>query len=337
VNANLFALLDDDNEDDSGAPVQKQAPANKPAAKAEKKEEQAPQKKPEQRERKGKGEGRARGGKDRRDNNQEDGTPYDGSDKPQKPTDGERKGGKGRRRNDDGEGKGKGKGKGRRDYDRHSGSNRGKGENEPRGGRGKYNWGDKTEATAPMEAGEPAEGIEDAAEGEKKPKDEVPAEPIEEEEEENTMTFEEYMKKQENENQVGKKLVERKVTESEMGGKLYTVATAYNRDSDKGGSEDNMYGMAFHDYDGKHKDHEEKEAREGWVQADKFLQIKFVDPNAGGKGDRDDRRSGKGKGGGKGGKGDRAGGRGSRNNSRPQQSGGKALELDDSNAFPSLA
>merc|ERR1711975_210668 len=86
--------------------------------------------------------------------------------------------------------------------------------------------------------------------------------------------------------------------------------------------------MTFHDYDGKKKEHEEKEAREGWVDADNVFNLKFVDPNAGGKGDR------QGKGGKKGGRNDRNrdNGRGQKGQ-RPQ---GK-LELSDVNAFPTLA
>merc|ERR1712017_3833 len=84
----------------------------------------------------------------------------------------------------------------------------------------------------------------------------------EEEEEENPMTLEEYMKAQANKAPVGKILTARKVDEGPMEGYLLT------RDSNDVGHDDAMYGMAFHDYDGKKKEHEEKEAREGWVDAD---------------------------------------------------------------------
>lgn len=106
---------------------------------------------------------------------------------------------------------------------------------------------------------------------------------------------------------------------------------------DKGGKEDALAGMIFADYNGKKDEREEKHEREGWVVADDVLNIKFADPNkdSGKGGDRGDRRGkGKGKGGGKG---DSVrGGRGAPRNSRPQQQGGK-IELDDTNAFPSLA
>merc|ERR1712216_998382 len=235
----------------------------------------------------------ARGKGDKR----RDDRPYDGTDKPDKPAQEEgRKGGKGERR-EGGKGERKrGKG-GRREFDRHSGTGRGKGS--AREGRGSYNWGDKTDG-AP----------EGAPEG-------TPAS-----EEENTMTLEEYMKAQANKAPVGKILTARKVDEGPMEGFLLT------RDSNDVGHDDAMYGMAFHDYDGKKKEHEEKEAREGWVDADNVFNLKFVDPNAGGKGDR------QGKGGKKGGRNDRNrdNGRGQKGQ-RPQ---GK-LELGDVNAFPTLA
>merc|ERR1712227_1054912 len=187
------------------------------------------------------------------------------------------------------------------------------GKGERREGRGSYNWGDKTDG---VPEGAP-EGTP-ASDGENK----APPPVEEEEEEENTMTLEEYMKAQANKAPVGKILTARKVDEGPMEGYLLT------RDSNDVGHDDEMYGMAFHDYDGKKKEHEEKEAREGWVDADNVFNLKFVDPNAGGKGDR------QGKGGKKGGRNDRNrdNGRGQKGQ-RPQ---GK-LELSDVNAFPTLA
>jgi len=322
MNSNIFALLDDDNDDDdSGAPPQKQAPKQAPAK--EKKEEP---KKAEQRKGKGGDDRRPRQNNNRRDNREEsDKQPYDGSDKPDKPAEGERKGGKGRRR-EDGDTRKKGKGNRNREYDRQSGTGRGKGE-EARGGRGKYNWGEKTEGgTEAAPEGETAEG--------EKPAPEVEPEV---EEEDNTMTFEEYMKSKKA-SPIGPILEERKVSQDEA-----AAGKAYRRGDADGGKSDEYLGtgMIFSEYNGKTKAHEEKEAREGWVTADTVLQMKFVDPNAGaGKGDRDDRRGGKGKGSksGKGSDRNSGGSKGGNNRApRPAQQSGKALELDDANAFPSLA
>lgn len=320
---NIFSLLDeDDNEADDGFTV---VPAK--AAKPAKVEEHAKTQPP--RERKSKPERPPRGKGDKRREERD----YDGSDKPEKPEGGEnRKGGKGERR-ERGEGKGdrKGsgrKGSGRREFDRHSGTGRGKGE--PREGRGKFNWGEK------------ADGAEQTAEGDaetenKPPRREraerrddngaAPAPAEEEEEEENTMTFEEYMKAQADKNKVGPVLNER-VVENSGEGFLFSRGEA-------DGHEDVMYGMAFHDYDGKEKHHEDKEAREGWVDADSVFNLKFVDPNSG-KGD--DRRGKGGKKGGKGARDDRSG-RGPRQAppARPQQQQQQGkIELDDTSAFPSL-
>lgn len=328
VNANIFALLDDDDNDDEGAPVQQKAPAAKPAAKKEE------VKKPE-RERKPKDDRRKGGGKG--DREEKSNAPYDGSDKPAKPSDTEGRG-KGRsRRYEDGEGGkggerrkgGKGKGASRgREFDRHSQGGKGKGE--AREGRGKYNWGEKTEG-APAE-GENAEAAE-GADGEKAPATEEAA--PEPEEEENTMSYDEYLKAQAEKGRVGPVLVERKISESEK-----PEGSALNS-RDMGGQEDGMYGMIFSDYDGKHDKRGAKQQREGWVNSDDVLNMKFADPNkdagkgGGGKGDRPERRS---KGGKNGGKGDapRGGGRGAPQQRRPAQAGGK-IELDDANAFPSLA
>merc|ERR1712093_879675 len=299
---NIFALLDDDNENEDDGFTVVAKPVKPPAKAAKAKEEE-----PKREVRKQKTDRPARGKGDKR---RED-RPYDGSDKPEKPAQEEgRKGGKGERR-EGGKGERKrGKG-GRREFDRHSGTGRGKGS--AREGRGSYNWGDKTDG-APEGA---PEGTP-ASDGENK----APPPVEEEEEEENTMTLEEYMKVQANKAPVGKILTARKVDEGPMEGYLLT------RDDEDVGHDDAMYGMAFHDYDGKKKEHEEKEAREGWVDADNVFNLKFVDPNAGGKGDR------QGKGGKKGGRNDRNrdNGRGQKGQ-RPQ---GK-LELSDVNAFPTLA
>jgi len=299
---NIFALLDDDNEnEDDGFTVvakpAKQAPAKAAAKEAEPKREV----------RKQKTDRPARGKGDKRREER----PYDGSDKPEKPAQDEgRSKGKGERREG---GKGgdrkRGKGGGRREFDRHSGTARGKGS--AREGRGPHNWGEKMDG---------AEGASEVApvDGENK----APPAPVEEEEEEeNTMTLEEYMKAQASKAPVGKILTERKVSNTDEG-------FLYSRESEDVGHDDAMYGMAFHDYDGKKKEHEEKDARDGWVDADNVFNLKFVDPNAGGKGDR------QGKGGKKGGRNDRNRGDGGRGQKqRPQ---GK-IELSDVNAFPSLA
>lgn len=316
--ANLFAMLDEGDSDDDSAPVQKQAAPAKPAAKKEepKKADVAKNKGG------GKGDRREPRGGNKRDNH--DSGAYDGSDKPTKPADKEGRG-KGRERRDGekGERKGKGKGSRGREFDRHvSGTGRGKGE-VAREGRGRGNWGEKTD-DAPADDAEGQEG-ENKPRRERAPRtEEVPQEP--EEEEEPTMTFEEYMKSKE-EVHVGPVLEERKVTAEDSG-------FQYSR-----GGIDSGVDCLFNDnYDGKHADHEKKGAREGTVNADKLFNMKFVDPNAGGKGD--DRRSkGKGGSGKSGGKGAQGGGKGARqtSQSRPQQQGGKSLELDDANAFPSLA
>lgn len=313
---NIFALLDEeDNEADGFTVVQK----TKPEKKTEKPEESKSQPAREQR----KPKERTRGGKgDKR--RSEDG--YDGSDKAEKPDANEtRKGGKGRDRGD-GKGERRSKGKGsRREFDRHSGSGRGKGES--RGGHGKYNWGDKADGAEP--AGDDAESENKPPRRERAPREpraEDAEEPEVEEEEEDTISFEDYMKAQAGKNKVGPAFEERKVAGSDEG---------FVRNRDGGdGHDDRMYGMAFHEYSGKTKKMEDKEAREGWVNADSVFNLKFVDPNSGGgKGDRDDRR---GKGGKKGGKGrdDSRSGRGNSRGSRPQQ--GK-IELDDASAFPSLS
>jgi hypothetical protein len=322
VNSNLFALLDDEDNDEDTTPVQK-APA-KPAPKA--KSEEQP-KKADNRERKqgGKGGDNRRGGKDRNDNHQD---AYDGSDKPIKPSEGEGRGKGNRRRYDDGErGKGKGKGGNRRgrEFDRHlSGTGRGKGE-QARDGRGKYNWGEKTEGVAENAAGSADADVENKA------PEEAPA-PEPEEEEENTMTLEEYMKAQSEKGRVGPVLEERHVEDKKEGFK-------YDRGA-HGADEDSMYGMIFHEYDGKHHGKDEKHEREGWVTADDVLNLKFADHNSGGgKGDRGDRRSKGKKGGDRGGKGGDRAGRGPRGGGgggRPQVQQGK-IELEDTNAFPSLA
>lgn len=322
VNSNLFALLDDDDNEDDAAPVQKAPAANKPAAK---KHEDQP-KKTEPRERKGKGgdDRRPRGKNDRNDDHS--GT-YDGSDKPMKPSDGEGRG-KGNRRRYDGEGgerKGKGKGARRgREFDRHvSGTGRGKGE-QAREGRGRGNWGQAGDEGTAV----PTEGATEETTTEKAP--EVEPEP---EEEENTMTLDEYMASLSAKGPVGGKLEERHIEDNGEGFKV-------DREADNAGADDGMYGMIFHAYDGKNRDKTGKNEREGWVTADDVLNMKFTDPNAalgGGKGDRDRR----GKGGGKKGGGGKGNDRASRQNrgggARPVQQQQGKIELEDTNAFPSLA
>lgn len=295
---NIFALLDDDdNENDDGFTVVSKAakPAAKPA-KAEEAKTQAPRERKQKTERPPRGE---KGGP-RRDR------AYDGEDKPSKPESDEgRKGGKGRDR----AGKGGKKG-GRREFDRHSGSGRGKGSS--RDGAGKFNWGEKTDGAQ--------EQTGDVADNENKAPADAPPVEIEEEEEDNSMSFDEYMKAKAEKKTVGGKLEIRKVEDKKEG-------FEYKRGGD--GSEDAMAGIVFNDsYDGKNKNHDDKEAREGWVVADAILNMKFVDPNAGKGGDG--RKGGK-----KGGRTDRSNDRGGRGKgqSRPQQ--GK-IELSDTQAFPSL-
>jgi len=321
--ANLFAMLDEGDSDDDSAPVQKQAAPAKPAAKKEE------PKKADVAKNKGGGKGDRREPRGKRDNNSgHDNAAYDGSDKPTKPSEKEGRGkGERRERGEKGERKGKGKGSRTREFDRHvSGTGRGKGEGREanREGRGKYNWGEKTDTDAPADEAEGQEG-ENKPRRERAPRaEEAPEEP--EEEEEPTMTFEEYMKSKEN-THVGPVLEARQVT-AEATGFQFTRGDE---------NADAVVGCLFNDsYDGKHHEHESKHAREGTVAADKLFNMKFVDPNAGNKGG-DDRRS-KGKGGsGKGGKGAQ-GGRGAKSTRAPAQQGpGKSLELDDANAFPSLA
>merc|ERR1711975_143611 len=180
---NIFALLDDDNENEDDGFTVVAKPVKPPAKAAKAKEEE-----PKREVRKQKNDRPARGKGDKR----RDDRPYDGTDKPEKPAQDEgRKGGKGERR-EGGKGERKrGKG-GRREFDRHSGTGRGKGS--AREGRGSYNWGDKTDG---VPEGAP-EGTP-ASDGENK----APPPVEEEEEEENTMTLEEYMKAQANKAPVG--------------------------------------------------------------------------------------------------------------------------------------
>jgi plasminogen activator inhibitor 1 RNA-binding protein len=301
VNANLFALLDDDDDDNAAAPAQKQAPAKKSQPKSE---DQVS--KPNKERKQGKGDNRRGKGGERDD------SAYDGSDKPTKPGDGEgRKGGrKGGRRDDNG----KGKGKGNREFDRRSGTGRGKGE--AREGRGKYNWGDKTDY-------KPTEGAEPAAEGAEAPAAEPEPEPVVEEED-NTMSLDEYMAAQKAKANSGLPQLkgERKV--EKMDGKAFT--------REGNGSEDEAFGMIFKDYDGKHGKHDAKEKREGWVAADNVLNLRFADHSSD---DRPSKGKGKGDRGDRGGKGKGDGGRGPKKQSRPSGPGFSG-GLDDNSAFPGL-
>lgn len=329
---NLFSLLADDEEADDGFTVvqQKQPKENKKVSQ-HKEADEAPKNQPA-RERKGKSERPPRAGK----GNRREAESYDGTEKPVKPQDSEgRKGGKGDRRErrdgEKGERRSKGKGDRRgREFDRHqSGNGRGKGE-ETREGRGKWNWGDKTDGAEPA-----ADGDADTENKPPREREEATNEvhqEVEEEDEEETISFEDYMKAQASKTNVGPKLEERKIDAFEGPAGFKTT-----RDKDDGG-DDALYGMAFHEYSGKNKAQADKEAREGWVQdVNSVLSVKFVDPNqAGG---RDDRR---GKGGKKGGKGrdDSRGGRGPGRQARPQSqsAGGQGkFELEDTKAFPSLA
>jgi len=277
------------------------AKTTKPAAKSSKAEEaktQAPRERKQKTERPPRGE---KGG-NRRDRG------YDGEDKPSKPESEEgRKGGKGRDRGSKGGKKG-----GRREYDRHSGTGRGKGSS--RDGAGKFNWGEKTDGAQ--------EQIADAADNENKAPADAPPVEVEEEEEDNSMSFDEYMKAKAEKKTVGGTLNLRKIDASEG-----PTGVEYKRDGD--GRDDAMAGIVFNDsYDGKVKNHDEKEEREGWVVADTVLNMKFVDPNAGKGGDG--RKGGK-----KGGRNDRSNDRGGRGKGQSKPHQGK-IELSDTQAFPSL-
>jgi plasminogen activator inhibitor 1 RNA-binding protein len=292
-NKNMFALLNDSDSDDD-APKQQKAAAPAPA-KQERKPERKPDRKP----------------RNDRPRDQEDRGPYDGGDKVLNPAD-DRKQGKGERR-----GKGKGKGGSRgdsgREYPRRSGTGRGREGN--RGGGGKYNWGKDTDTTA-APAAEGAEGAEAAAEAAAAPV--VEAEPIEEEEP--TMSFEEYEKAQADKMAALNSLNKYEEVTVKADDDVVTKAEESIEDE---------YACMFHDPSKTKKDYGKKGARDGYKQADQVLNLKFVDENEGG-------------GKGKGGKGDRRqGGKGRQGGKvmapRDNTSGGKAnIDLSNDMAFPTL-
>lgn len=161
------------------------------------------------------------------------------------------------------------------------------------------------------------------------------AEPEPVEEEEVTMGLDEYMAQQKAANaaalpQLG---AARKVAAAPADG------VEFHRD--QGGTEDDKFGMIFSDYNGKRTKGDGKEEKEGWVNADNVLNLKFADKQQedrgkGGKGkggDRDDDRPTRfvpqKEKGGKGGKGGKPAGRG-------KQGPGFSTGLDDNSAFPSL-
>merc|ERR1711957_388560 len=154
------------------------------------------------------------------------------------------------------------------------------------------------------------------------------AEPIEEEEP--TMTFDEYEKANADKmaalNSMGK--YEEVVIEADDAVVL----------APKAGAEDE-FALIFHDSSMDKKVFAKKEAREGYKQADQILNMKYVDPNADG-GREYPRRSGTGKGReqtrGGGGRGNwgKGGFQAPRDN---QSSGGKAnIDLSNDMAFPTL-
>jgi plasminogen activator inhibitor 1 RNA-binding protein len=214
-------------------------------------------------------------------------------------------------------GKGKGKGGSRgdsgREYPRRSGTGRGREGN--RGGGGKYNWGKDTDTTA-APAAEGAEGAEAAAEAAAAPV--VEAEPIEEEEP--TMSFEEYEKAQADKMAALNSLNKYEEVTVKADDDVVTKAEESIEDE---------YACMFHDPSKTKKDYGKKGARDGYKQADQVLNLKFVDENEGG-------------GKGKGGKGDRRqGGKGRQGGKvmapRDNTSGGKAnIDLSNDMAFPTL-
>lgn len=177
-NKNMFALLNDSDGDEDQAPKQA-APKkeSKPEASAGKSQGDKPR-------------------NERKPRNRDDRAPRESNDAA--PADRER-GGKGNRRDygDRAGGKGKGrKGESRgdsgREYPRRSGTGRGR-EN-PRQGSGKYNWGKDTDGANTTSENEPAaEGTEPAAEGAEAP---AAAEIEQPEEEEKTLSYDEYLKAQ---------------------------------------------------------------------------------------------------------------------------------------------
>jgi hypothetical protein len=93
----------------------------------------------------------------------------------------------------------------------------------------------------------------------------------------------------------------------------------------KGGGIEDQYACMFHDMSKKGKKKHGKASRDGAVQADKVLSMKYVDENDSGKG-------------GKGGKGDRRQGKGERRQGKGNQGGANKSNIDLSNAsaFPTL-
>lgn len=191
----------------------------------------------------------------------------------------------------------------RREFDRRSGS--GRTDNEKRKGGGKYNWGDSTEEVTPEIAEVPIPEVAAAAPEAEPTTEEAPAperetkssEPVEEEEPDNSITYEEMLA-QRQAKLVGQQKQARQVSNDE--GRWNDAAPVVsNKKSD---NEDNS-----------------EETVETNRKSKKVLDIgAFAAPSRGGRGGRGGR--------GEGGRGGR-GGRGA----RPA-----AVKLDDENAFPAL-
>lgn len=312
-NKNMFALLndgsdDEDNEAPKAAPAKKETKADAPSGK--------PQGDKPRNERKP----RNRDDRPARES-------YESSDK----VPGER-GGKGNRRDygDRPERSGKGKGKGSRgdsgrEYPRRSGTGRGR-EN-PRQGGGKYNWGKDTDGANTTGSEEAAtEGAEPSAERAEAPA----AEERVVEEEDNSMSYDDYLKAQ-----------AAKAAELNGLNKAGDTPSVSDREADVKMAENDKveeavedeYACMFHGGNKKKKDHGRKQARDGFKQADQVLNLKFVDEDAGassgkGKGGKGDRRQG--------GKGDRPrqGGKGDRNDRNSSQK--PQVDINSQDSFPTL-
>jgi len=326
----MFAALNDSGSDDEAPQVHKKVTAPAPAAVAvAPKVDKKPERKP-----------RAQVDSGRPPRAERDNTPYDGSDKVANPaTEREHKGkgerkGKGdrgdprERRERPTEGKGKGKGQSRgdsgREFPRHSATGRDR-EN-PRAGGGKFNWGKEDGSDKLAVDGEVA-----AAEGaadEKAPV--VAAEPIVEEEEEKTMSLDEYEKLRAakasalNLNKVADRVVEADASAQVLD------------DSNKEQARDDFQ-LLFHDPKKPKQDFGRKKGRAGAKAADLVLNMKFVDENAdAGKGERSSKGKGERRGKGDGRKGAAPAGKGQQREARSEHAPKQSIDLSNDTAFPTL-
>lgn len=326
----MFAALNDSDSEDEApqAPKQVKAPAAAPvvAPKVEKKPERKPRT-------------QVREDRPERPRAERDNTPYDGADKIANPaTDRERQGkgerkGKGERgergeRRNEGKGaKGKGvsRGDSNREFPRRSGTGRER-EN-PRSGGGKFNWGKDDGSEKP-----PADGVETAAvEGETE--NATPAaqaaEPVVEEEEEKTMSLDEYEKLQTaklaalNLNKVAERVVEADADVQVLDDSTKKV--------------EDQYECMFHDPAKQKKDFGRKKGRHGSKQADLVLNMKFVDENAdAGKGERQGKGKGERRGKGDSRKGGAPSGKGQHRNEHRSEPSKQNIDLSNDMAFPTL-